>query len=88
MIASPTDLSDDRDFVTFKTVADFTESDFPDPGVAPVAVKLSDQKARFLRLTVTKFALENGQYFFALAELMVLSDNRNILSDEWAASSS
>lgn len=72
------DISDDREFITFTTVANFTESDFPDPGVAPVAVKLSGQKARYVRVTVTKFALENGQYFFALAELMVLSGNRNI----------
>jgi signal transduction histidine kinase len=72
------DISDDREFITFTTVADFTESDFPDPGVAPVAVKLSGQNARYVRVTVTKFALENGQYFFALAELMVLSGNRNI----------
>ena len=72
------DVSDDREFVTFTTVADFTESDFSDPGVAPVAVKLAGQNARYVRVTVTKFALENGQYFFALAELMVLSGNRNI----------
>jgi signal transduction histidine kinase len=72
------DVSDDRDFITFNTVADYTESDFPDPGVAPVAVKLTGQSARYVRVTVTKFALENGQYFFALAELMILSGNRNI----------
>jgi signal transduction histidine kinase len=72
------DVSDDREFITFTTVADFTESDFPDPGVAPVAVKLAGQNARYVRVTVTKFALENGQYFFALAEMMVLSGNRNI----------
>jgi len=72
------DISDDREFITFTTVANFTESDFPDPGVAPVAVKLTGQQARYVRVTVTKFALENGQYFFALAELMVLSGNRNI----------
>ena len=72
------DISDDRDFITFTTVADFTESDYPDPGVAPVAVKLDGRRARYVRVTVTKFALENGQYFFALAELMVLSGNRNI----------
>ncbi len=53
---------DDREFVTFTTVANFTESDFPDPGVAPVAVKLAGQNARYVRVTVTKFALENGQY--------------------------
>ncbi len=72
------DISDDSEFLAFTTVADFTESDFPDPGVAPVGVKVWGQKARYVRVTVTKFALENGQYFFALAEVMVLSGNRNV----------
>jgi signal transduction histidine kinase len=72
------DVADDADFLVFTTVADFTESDFPDPGVAPVAVHLAGRSARYVRVTVTKFALENGQYFFALAELMVLSGNRNV----------
>jgi len=72
------DISDDSEFLAFTTVADFTESDFPDPGVAPVGVKVEGQKARYVRVTVTKFALENGQYFFALAEVMVLSGNRNV----------
>ena len=72
------DISDDADFIVFTTVADFTESDFPDPLVAPVSVPVGGQKARYVRVTVTKFALENGQYFFALAELMVLSGNRNV----------
>ena len=65
------DISDDAEFLVFTTVADFTESDFPEPGIAPVAVRVSGQSARYVRVTVTKFALENGQYFFALAELMV-----------------
>ncbi len=72
------DVSDDADFVVFTTVADFTESDFPEPAVSPVAVRVSGRSARHVRATVTKFALENGQYFFALAELMVLTGNRNI----------
>lgn len=72
------DVSDDADFVVFTTVADFTESDFDDPLVAPVSVPVGGRRARYVRVTVTKFALENGQYFFALAELMVLSGNRNV----------
>jgi signal transduction histidine kinase len=72
------DISDDADFVVFTTVADFTESDFADPAVAPLPVKVGGLRARYVRVTVTKLDLENGQYFFALAELMVLSGNRNI----------
>ncbi len=72
------DISDDAEFVAVTKVADFTESDFPDPGVAPVGVNVYGQRARYVRVTVTKFALENGQHFFALAEVMVLSGNRNV----------
>lgn len=75
------DVSDDANFIVFNTVADFTESDFPEPAVAPVVIHVSGQSARYVRVTVTKFALENGQYFFALAELMTLSGNRNIAVD-------
>lgn len=72
------DISDDAEFLSFTTVADFTESDFPDPGVAPVGVAVWGQRARYVRVTVTKFALENGQYFFALGEVMALCGNRNV----------
>ncbi len=73
------DLADEPDFLSPKVVADFTESDFPDPGVAPVAVNLpAPHTARYLRVTVTKFALENGQHFFALSEIYALSGNRNL----------
>ena len=72
------DISDDAEFLAFTTVADFTESDFPDAGVAPVTVPAGGRPARYVRVTVTKFALENGQHFFALAELIVLSGPRNV----------
>lgn len=72
------DLSDDPAFQRFITVADFTESDFPEPAVSPVSVQVSGVKARYLRVTVTKFAIENEQHFFALGEIMALSGNRNV----------
>jgi len=72
------DVSEDADFQDFKTVADYTDADFEDPGIAPVSARLHGVSARFIRITVTKLAVENGQYFFALAELMVLGGNRDI----------
>ena len=72
------DISDDAEFLAFTTVANYTESDFPDPGVAPVGVAVSGQRARYVRVTVTKFALENGQYFFALGEVMIFQGPHNI----------
>ncbi len=72
------DVADEAGFHEFRTVADYTDADFENPGVSPVAVHLSGVTARFVRLTVTKLAVENGQYFFALAEIMVLNGNRDI----------
>jgi signal transduction histidine kinase len=72
------DVSDDPQFVLSQTVADWTESDFPDPGVGPVAFRAKGHRARYVRVTAPKLATENGQYFFALAELMVLEGVRNV----------
>lgn len=72
------DVSEDPQFLQSRTVADLTESDFPDPGVGPVSWSAKGCRARYVRVTVTKLANENGQYFFALAELMVLEGHRNV----------
>jgi signal transduction histidine kinase len=72
------DVSEDPQFLQSQTVADLTESDFPDPGVGPVSWSAKGLRARYVRVTVTKLANENGQYFFALAELMVLEGHRNV----------
>ncbi|MEI6713161.1 MAG: discoidin domain-containing protein [Verrucomicrobiota bacterium] len=72
------DVSNDALFGTFTTIASYEEVDLADPGIAPVSVNAGATKARFVRLTVTKLTKENGQFFFALGEIMVLSGNRNI----------
>jgi signal transduction histidine kinase len=72
------DISDDPNFATFTPVAVFTDTDFPDPGIAPVALPVGGRRARYVRVTATKLAVENGQHFFALAELMVLAGTRNL----------
>jgi signal transduction histidine kinase len=72
------DISDDPTFAAFKPVAVLTETDFPDPGLAPVVFQVGGEPARYVRVTVSKLAVENGQYFFALAELMVLAGPRNV----------
>ena len=72
------DLSDDAQFKKFFAAGVFIEEDFPNPGVAPVIIHVGGKMARYIRLTVTKLAEENHQYFFALSELMVLSGNLNV----------
>ncbi|MES2568811.1 MAG: histidine kinase, partial [Verrucomicrobiota bacterium] len=72
------DLSNDENFHEFSTIADLTDADFPDPGIAPVAFRARGAAGRFLRVTVTKAAIENNQHFFAFAEVIAIAGNRNV----------
>jgi signal transduction histidine kinase len=72
------DVSDNAEFTQPLPVADFTEHDLPDPGIAPLVITVTKQRARYVRITVTKLAVENGQHFYAIGELLVLSGRRNV----------
>ncbi len=72
------DVSDDRTFETFTPIFVHTDTDFRSPGVAPVVIAANGRAARYIRLTVTRLAEQDGVFFFALAEMMVLQGNRNI----------
>ncbi len=72
------DASDDATFGRFTPLLVATDEDFPPPGLAPVVIPARQTRARYLRLTVTRLAEANGTYFFAMAELMALSGNRNV----------
>lgn len=73
------DLADSADFAQPLTVADYTERDVADPGIAPLVVLLdTPRRARYVRITVTKLAVENDQHFYAIGELMMLTGRRNI----------
>lgn len=70
------DVSDDPRFETFTPVA--THDGSSDSGIAPVTFRIGGRAARHVRLTVTEMAVDNAQYFFALAELMVVSGPLNV----------
>ncbi len=72
------DASDDPQFTTFTPLLVQTEVDHAQVSVAPVVVHVPGTQARHLRLTVTKLAQVEGRWTFALAEMMVLDENRNI----------
>jgi signal transduction histidine kinase len=72
------DVSDQADFASSTPVSIVSASSFTDPGVAPVAVSVHGLGGRFVRITVTELAQEDGQYFYALAELMVIVGKRNV----------
>lgn len=72
------DVSDDARFETFTPLATLTERNVPDPGAAPIAYTADGVVARYVRLTVTEMAMDDAQYFFALAELLVISGPLNV----------
>lgn len=92
------DASDDAQFGTFTALLEQTDADFTLGGFGPLVIHAPGSKARYLRLTVTKQAREEGRWTFAMSELMVLDGNANIalgcavthrgsteLSPRWAA---
>ena len=82
------DLADTADFAKPVPVADFTEMDLPDPGIAPLVITVAKQRARYVRITVTKLVVENNQHFYAIGELLVLSGRRNLAVGRPVTSSS
>jgi hypothetical protein len=68
------EVSDDSAFATgVIVVVDHTRSDVPNPGVQPQTASTNAQ-GRYVRVTATKLAPRRNDFIFALAELMVFSD--------------
>jgi mono/diheme cytochrome c family protein len=61
-----------------QTVADDTTEDFANPGDKPFVVKLNEKKARYVRVTATRLWKRTNDYVFALAELQVISEKKNV----------
>ena len=60
------------------TLVDQTQTDFPNPNIAPVSFEVS-AKVRFVRVTATILAERKNDYMFALAELEALNaDGKNL----------
>ena len=72
------DVSNEANFSKSVQIAEFDDQDFPDTGTEPVPISAGGVVARYVRLTVTKLAIEDSFRFFALAEMMVTSGRRNI----------
>jgi hypothetical protein len=53
-------------------VADFTQSDFANPGVTPVRIEGKGIRAKFVRVTATRLVERKKDHIFALAELRIL----------------
>src|SRR5262249_51086287 len=66
------EVSDDPTFgAGVALLADHTEADVPNPGVAAQPFPANGGKGRYVRVTATKLAPRQNDYIFALAELEV-----------------
>jgi len=66
------------DFKNAVPLHDQTQTDFPNPDIAPVGFE-TKTKVRFVRITATRLAKRSNDYIFALAELEALdADGKNV----------
>ncbi|MFT5466198.1 MAG: hypothetical protein ACI8UO_001296 [Verrucomicrobiales bacterium] len=64
----------------FRTIADFTADDYPNPGVAPVTVNVKGEQGSVVRITATKLAKRVDSWILALAEARIFDADGNNLA--------
>ena len=72
------ELSAREDFASAETVVDATQADFPNPGNNLVAWAIPNRRGRYLRFTATQLWNRWSDYVFALSELEVYAEGRNV----------
>ena len=76
---SRVELAKTKDFRMPEVVVDYSGVDCPSPGDYPLYRAFEPRECRYVRLTVLKlWACDPNLWIFSLAELMVLSGNRNV----------
>jgi signal transduction histidine kinase len=59
-------------------IADYTDADFPNPGLLPVVIPAGGQMAQKVRITATRLCTTGARSFCALGEVMLLQGNQNL----------
>jgi hypothetical protein len=72
------ELADEPAFRKPVVLLDRTAEDVPNPGVRPYRISGKGQKGRYVRVTATRLWKRLADYVFALAELQVESNERNV----------
>lgn len=72
------EVSNDPEFKTAKAIIDETGSDFPSPADVPYRVDNTGETARYVRVTATKLRERSSDFIFALAELRVTTDGKDL----------
>ena len=62
-------------------IAEFTDADFPNPGINPVVMPADGITARYVRLTATRQWERFTDHAVAFAEMQVYSNGRNVARD-------
>ena len=81
-------VSIDSQFQQSSLIADKTEEDYPNPGKYPCQFTGLNVSGRFVRVTATKLAEVGVSPCFALGELIVISEDRNVATWRPVTSSS
>ncbi len=69
-------------------IAGFTGLDYPNPGDVPIVLSGAGRPARFIKVTATELWKRTDDWIFALGELLVLSQGRNVAASAPVISSS
>jgi hypothetical protein len=72
------EASDEPTFKEPVVLADHAATDFPNPGDRPFVVRPEGKKARYVRVMALRLWQRTNDYVFALAELEVESDGKNV----------
>ena len=59
-------------------IADYTDADFPNPGLLPVVIPAGGRMAQKVRITATRLCTTGERSFCALGEVMLLQGNQNL----------
>lgn len=71
-----------NDGTTWASIANNTQSNFPNPGLSPVQIDVSAaNEYRFLKVTATQLAERKNDFAFALAEIQVYEPDHSNPSD-------
>ncbi len=72
------EVADNADFENATTIADHSTADFANPGDHPYVIRPDQRLARFVRITASRLWLRPDYHIFALGELEVIAEGRNV----------
>ncbi len=61
----------------WKTIADYTTGDFPNPGLIPLEIEAFGESAQRIRVSATRLAERSDDYILALAEIQAIDRDGN-----------